>query len=225
MAFHEVQFPPEISFGAAGGPGFKTTIVTLESGHERRNIDWSAARGEWDVQHGLKSQAYIDALIAFFRAREGMAHGFRFKDWSDYQLARQTIGATDGATATFQIFKRYSSLVDYDRAIAKPVAGTVAVWVNAVAISEGGGASQFTVDPASGVITLGGTLAAQTGTAVEATCEFDVPVRGRLLTVACRPKSCSAATMHRPFAMSIVCRPYQTGLWRPFVPKSSGNRC
>ena len=180
MAFHDVQFPPEISFGAVGGPQFKTTIVTLDSGHERRNIDWSVARGEWDVQHGLKDQAAIDALIAFYRAREGMAHGFRFKDWSDYQLARQDIGTTDGAAAAFQIFKRYTSLVDYDRAIAKPVAGTVEVWVNSVAISEGAGTGQFAVDTATGIITLGSTLAAQTGTAVEAACEFDVPVRFNL---------------------------------------------
>jgi len=180
MAFHEVQFPADISFGAVGGPQFKTTIVTLDSGHERRNIDWSVARGEWDVQHGLKDQADIDALIAFYRAREGMAYGFRFKDWSDYTLARQAIGATDGSTATYQLFKRYSSLVEYDRAIAKPVAGTVQVWVNNVAIPEGAGAGEFQVDTAAGIVTLGSNLAAQTGTAVEAACEFDVPVRFNL---------------------------------------------
>lgn len=180
MAFHEVQFPADISFGAVGGPQFKTTIVTLDSGHERRNIDWSAARGEWDVQHGLKDQADIDALIAFYRAREGMAHGFRFKDWSDYVLARQAIGATDGATATYQLFKRYTSLVDHDRTIAKPVAGTLEVWVNNAAITEGAGAGQFQVDTTTGIVTLGASLAAQTGTTVEAACEFDVPVRFNL---------------------------------------------
>lgn len=180
MAFHEVQFPADISFGAVGGPQFKTSIVTLDSGHERRNIDWSIARGEWDVQHGLQDQAAVDALIAFYRAREGMAHGFRFKDWSDYTLARQNIGTTDGSTATFQIFKRYTSLVNYDRTIAKPVAGAVQVWVNNVSIAEGGGTSQFAVNTATGIVTLGSTLAAQNGTAVEAACEFDVPARFNL---------------------------------------------
>lgn len=180
MAFHDVQFPADISFGAVGGAEFKTSIVTLDSGHERRNIDWSIARGEWDVVHGLEDQADIDVLIAFFRAREGRAHGFRFKDWSDFELARQNIGATDGATATFQTFKRYTSLVNYDRTLAKPVSGTVQVWVNNVAIGEGAGSSQFTVDTTSGIVTLGSTLAAQSGTAVEAACEFDVPVRFNL---------------------------------------------
>ena len=102
MAFHEVQFPTDISFGAVGGAEFKTMIVTHDSGHERRNIDWSIARGEWDVVHGLEDQADIDALITFFRTREGRAHGFRFKDWSDFALARQNIGTTDGATAAIR---------------------------------------------------------------------------------------------------------------------------
>ncbi len=180
MAFHEVQFPADISFGAVGGAEFKTTIVTLDSGHERRNIDWSTARGEWDVVHGLQDQADVDALIAFFRAREGRARGFRFKDWSDFELARQSISTTDGSTATFQIFKRYTSLVNYDRDLTKPVGGTVGVWVNNVAITEGAGAGEFAVDTTSGIITLGATLAAQSGTAVEAACAFDVPVRFNL---------------------------------------------
>ena len=34
--FHEVQFPPDISYGASGGPGYSTTVVTTVSGHERR---------------------------------------------------------------------------------------------------------------------------------------------------------------------------------------------
>jgi len=180
MAFHEVQFPADISFGAVGGPQFKTSIVTLDSGHERRNIDWSTARGEWDVQHGLEDQAAVDALIAFYRGREGMAHGFRFKDWSDYTLARQNIGATNGSAATYHIFKRYTSLVNYDRTIAKPVAGTVQLWVNNVSIAEGAGTGQFAVSTATGIVTLGSALAAQNGTAVEAACEFDVPVRFNL---------------------------------------------
>ena len=70
--------------------------------------------------------------------------------------------------------------MNYDRTIAKPVAGTVQVWVNNVAIAEGVGAGEFAVDTATGIVTLGSTLAAQSGTTVEAACEFDVPVRFNL---------------------------------------------
>jgi uncharacterized protein (TIGR02217 family) len=72
--FHEVPFPDNIAYGATGGPEFATTVVATASGHEKRNINWTQARGRWDVASGLKKQAQIDELIAFFRARRGRAY-------------------------------------------------------------------------------------------------------------------------------------------------------
>ena len=43
-AFHEVQFPPDISYGASGGPTYATSVVTTVSGFEKRNANWSQAR-------------------------------------------------------------------------------------------------------------------------------------------------------------------------------------
>jgi uncharacterized protein (TIGR02217 family) len=77
--FHEVRFPDNIAYGATGGPEFATTVVAIGSGHEKRNVNWAEARGRWDVASGLKKQAQIDELIAFFRARRSKAYGFRFK--------------------------------------------------------------------------------------------------------------------------------------------------
>ena len=96
--FHEVRFPENIAYGATGGPEFATTVVVTGAGHEQRNIDWAEARGRWDVASGLKNQAQLDELIAFFRARKGKAYGFRFKDWTDYKATGQLIGTGDGAT-------------------------------------------------------------------------------------------------------------------------------
>ena len=90
--FHEVRFPDNIAYGATGGPEFATTVVATGSGHEKRNVNWSEARGRWDVASGLKKQAQIDELIAFFRARRGKAYGFRFKDWTDYGATGQLLG-------------------------------------------------------------------------------------------------------------------------------------
>ena len=39
MAFREIQFPTKISFGAIGGPGFSTDVVTVRSGREKRNAN------------------------------------------------------------------------------------------------------------------------------------------------------------------------------------------
>lgn len=178
MAFHEIRFPDDIAFGARGGPEFSTAVIITGGGFEQRNINWSQARRRYDVGHGVKTPAQFEVLLAFYVARQGRAHGFRFKDYADFLLGEQSIGTGDGVTTQFQIFKRYSSGgVDYDRAITKPVAGTVQVWLDALLQSEG---VDFTVDYTSGVVTFtgGGSPGEPVpGRDVRAACEFDVPVR------------------------------------------------
>jgi hypothetical protein len=107
--FHEVRFPDNIAYGATGGPEFATTVVATGSGHEKRNVNWAEARGRWDVASGLKKQAQIDELIAFFRARRGKAYGFRFKDWTDYKATGQLLGTGDAVETQFQLVKHYPS--------------------------------------------------------------------------------------------------------------------
>ena len=178
VGFHDVRLPEEIERGALGGPGFNTTVLELSSGFERRNIEWSESRGAWDVGYGLQRKSLFTPVLEFFYARRGRAFGFRFKDWTDFQMARQAVGQTDGSNATFQIFRRYpSGTFFFDRRLTKIVDATQTVWVNGVQVAEGGGAGQYQLDDATGVVTLGATLAGQSGTDVEVQCEFDVPVR------------------------------------------------
>jgi uncharacterized protein (TIGR02217 family) len=169
--FHEVRFPDNIAYGATGGPEFATTVVVTGAGHEQRNIDWAEARGRWDVASGLKNQAQLDELIAFFRARKGRAHGFRFRDWTDYQATGQLIGTGDDAETQFQLVKRYPSGTGVEvRTITKPVAGTVRIYLDGVEQLSG-----WSVDVTTGVVTFSTAPAA--GVAITADLEFDVPVR------------------------------------------------
>lgn len=178
MAFHNVRLPDDVERGARGGPRFRTTVLTLSSGFERRNIEWARTRGEWDIGYGLQTKADINDVIAFFYARQGRAHGFRFKDWTDFQITTQSIGTTDGSNATFQIFKAYTdAAATFNRILTRIVDNSVTLTVNSVTIAEGAGASQYQLNDDTGIITLGSTLAAQSGTDVAITCEFDVPVR------------------------------------------------
>ncbi|MGD9507716.1 MAG: DUF2460 domain-containing protein [Geminicoccaceae bacterium] len=169
--FHEVRFPADISYGAVGGPGWSTSVVTTVSGHERRNANWSQARGRWNVAHGLKRREQVAELIAFFRARMGRAYGFRFKDWTDHQALAQMLGAGDGATTSFQLVKRYASGGEVaTRIIAKPVAGTVKLYRDGVQATSG-----WSVDTTTGVATF--ATAPAMGVIVTADFEFDVPAR------------------------------------------------
>lgn len=171
MAFVEVQFPTDISYGSSGGPEYATDIVASLSGYEQRNVNWEQARARYNVAHGVKTKAQLDALIAFFRARKGRAHGFRFKDWTDYQATGETLGTGNGVQTQFQLVKRYvSGGVTEIRSIKKPVSGTVQVYKNAVLQTSG-----VSVDSTTGMVTF--TVAPAIGQVISASFQFDVPVR------------------------------------------------
>ena len=169
--FHEMQFPPDISYGASGGPGYSTNVITTVSGHERRNANWAAARGRWNVAHGLKKREQVAELIAFFRARKGRAYGFRFKDWTDFQAFAQLLGVGNGAATSFQLVKHYASGGEVEtRVIAKPLAGSVKIYRDGVEAITG-----WSVDTTTGLVTF--TAAPAVGVQVTADFAFDVPVR------------------------------------------------
>lgn len=178
MAFHDIRFPDSIAQGAQIIPGFNTSVILSSGGQEQRLANWAMPRRRYNVGTGLQRRSDTAALLAFFLARQGRLHSFRFKDWSDYQMARATIGTTNGALATYQIAKPYvSGPTTVTRPITRPVSGTVRCWVNAVERTLGVGATGFQVNLATGVVTIGATLAATTGQAVEVQCDFDVPAR------------------------------------------------
>lgn len=171
MSFEEVQFPSDISYGATGGPMFLTDVVTTVSGHEQRNAKWSQSRAKYNVASGIKTETQWQALISFFRARQGKAVGFRFKDWSDYKAESVQIGVGDDTTTDFQLVKIYTSgAVAVSRDITKPVAGTINIYIDAVLQSSG-----VSIDTTTGIVTF--TTAPANGEVVTADFEFDVPVR------------------------------------------------
>ena len=171
MTFHEVQFPTDIAFGSTGGPGFSTDIVTAQSGYEQRNVNWATARASYNVAHGVKATAQLTELIAFFRARQGKAYGFRFKDWADFSVTSAAIGVGDAVTTQFQLVRSYvSGAQTVVRNVAKPVSGTVVIYLAGVSQANG-----WSVDTTTGIVTF--LAAPNSGVAVTADFEFDVPVR------------------------------------------------
>ena len=180
MAFHEVRFPDNISRGARGGPERRTQIVELASGAEERNASWANSRRRYDVAYGIRRADDLAAVVAFFEARNGRLHGFRFKDWADFKSClpsqtpsptNQPIGTGNGSTTQFPLTKRYTSgAQSWTRAITKPVAGSVTIALNGTPQASG-----WSVSTATGLITF--TTAPAAGMAITAGFEFDVPVR------------------------------------------------
>jgi uncharacterized protein (TIGR02217 family) len=182
MAFHDVRFPASLSFGSIGGPERRTEIVTLVNGHEERNSPWAHSRRRYDAGLGLRSLDDVAALVAFFEARRGQLHGFRWKDWADYKSSAaraavtamdQALGTGDGVARDFALRKAYASGGEtYWRPITRPVSGTVVVAVDGRPVIE---TIDWTLAADGGIVRFADPVPA--GAAVTAGFEFDVPVR------------------------------------------------
>ena len=166
-----MRFPADISYGSSGGPEFSTDVIITHSGHEQRNINWANARAKFNVAHGVKTAAQLNELIAFFRARQGKAYGFRFKDWTDFKSVGELIGVGNAVKTQFQLVRHYTSgNVSVAREVKKPVSGSVKIYINGVELVSG-----WSVNVTSGVVTF--TVAPAVAAVVTASFEFDVPVR------------------------------------------------
>lgn len=180
-AFHEVLMPLPFALGASGGPERRVDIVALGSGHEARNTPWAHGRRRYDIGGAVRSLDELHELIAFFEARRGKLHGFRFRDPFDFKSCApsagigpedQVIGTGNGETLTFQLTRTYGSgEAAYARPIRKPVAGSVRIAVDGDEIAPG----DFAVDTTTGIVTFDVAPAAEA--LITAGFLFDTAVR------------------------------------------------
>jgi uncharacterized protein (TIGR02217 family) len=176
-AFHDVRFPLSIGLAARGGPERRTEIVTLNSGREERNAVWRDSRRRWDAAPGVRSQADLARLVAFFEARLGRLHAFRFTDPFDHGSAGpgaapgpldQVIGTGDGVSTRFQLRKAYGDGAGrWDRLITLPQ-------TDSVRVALGGVETPVSIEP-SGEIVF--DAPPPDGALITAGYRFDVPTR------------------------------------------------
>ena len=152
QAFDDISYPLPLGLDAGVSPEFSTNVAVTASGFERRNSLWADARLRFDVGPGLRSEAELAELIAFFRARRGAARGFRLRDPYDFSsngmtgaptMIDQYLGQADGLRSSFPLVKRYGGEDAQVRRITRPVAGSIKVSVNGVlssawTLGEGG---------------------------------------------------------------------------------------
>jgi uncharacterized protein (TIGR02217 family) len=113
----------------------------------------------------------MQAVLAFFEERRGRFHSFLWRDALDHSSdGLQPLGTGDGVETQFQLVKRYGASFDpYDRPITKPIAGSVQLFADGVAMPG------FDLDELSGIVTF--DVAPEGGAVLTAQFAFDVPVR------------------------------------------------
>lgn len=187
MSFDEIRLPEDIERGARGGPEFNTSVQILASGHESRNQNWARALYQWDIGYGIQDREGYIRILSFFLARRGRARGFRFKDWTDYEVDNELFGVGDGVSNEYQLSKTYTDIQNaYTRDIVKPINGTIRIFNNGVEVPT----TDYTIDYITGIVTFlerdadamamppdpGATLPALNDL-LSWTGEYDIPVR------------------------------------------------
>ena len=179
--FHNIRFPLSLAFGASGGPSRVTEITQLASGGEHRNTPHAGSRRRYNAGAGIKTLDELHDLIAFFEARMGQLHSFRFRDPLDFQSCKpsktpsatdQIIGTGDGNNTQFQLIKTYAdSGGEYKRLITKPVLDGLLLAANGAEFLP----SEYSVNGQTGQVTF--NVPPVSSAIISAGFEFDVQVR------------------------------------------------
>lgn len=195
--FYEVSFPSRIARGAEAIVRSRTSVHSAGGGQEHRAKRWSFPLREFDASRGIRNNADLELVRAFHVVMGGRHAGFRFRDFSDCTLVSQPLDTSAGGTG-FQLRKGYTAGdVTRWRAITKPVAGTLLLYLNGdyVAVINTGqtiadwvpvfgetpfgfnpeAQSYFTLDPTTGALTSSEELAEDAE--LIATCDFEVKAR------------------------------------------------
>lgn len=116
--FKNVLFPIDISYGAQSSSKFNTTIVTVDSGYEKRIANWKDALHEFNVSHNIKTEEQAKQLKKLYMQMRGALISFMFKDWTDYQvMADEGIINEDGKLTGLpylELWKKYEFTTDFD---------------------------------------------------------------------------------------------------------------
>lgn len=170
MSFIDQRLPEKYALQAVASDDWTVEIVETMNRRERRNLPSADPRRAWDLSVNAKLTAERAELHQWFMAMRGPFHAFAFRDPADYVMDRQAlVSLGDSPDVAFQLAKAYTIGAEtYRRTITKPVTSTVQVWVGGVLQASG-----WSVSRTTGIITFDDAP----GASVEASCEFDVPVR------------------------------------------------
>lgn len=202
-AFKDIHLPPKVKgYPTSAAPRFSTSIVSVASGSEDRNQNWSHPLHRYTLAEAVREHEVLEAVRKHFFAMRGPAFGFPFLDPLDFAsrdlpnanvaptvtATDQPLGTGDGLTRRFQLVKRYevTDLVSgeeatYDREITLPILATVVVALNGLPPETDdeedlpGGPYTWTVSRPGGVVEF--TPALAEGVVATAGFLFEVPVR------------------------------------------------
>lgn len=169
MTFINTRLSSRVERGFKGGPQWNTLITAMASDAEARNAEWSSPHMRFEADYAILDPQQQNEIRDAFMSLRGRRDSMRFKDWNDFQCTNQPLGTGDG-TATPRQLRRYYTFgsATLARDILLPIASTVVVKANGVAIT-------VTANDQTGLITPASAWPG--GQVITVSCEFDVRVR------------------------------------------------
>ena len=169
MTVIETRLSPQVEAGFSVVPGWNTRVITMRNGQERRNANWTMPKRRFSARYGKFTRAGRDEMLAVAMATLGQTYAFLFKDWSDYDVTGQSLGAAPSGSTAVQLVKTYTfGSQTLTRTITRPVSSTVVVY-------QAGIPKAGTVSATTGLFTP--STAWTASAALTADFQFDVPVR------------------------------------------------
>lgn len=156
------------TFGWQASPTFKTLIVPMLSGRERRNADWAYARHSYSIRFlNISKEAYRGVKQMHYVC-QGKTNCFQFKDELDFEADNEVFDTGNGVKTVFQL-RKLSAIdgVTYDRNCYVIRPGAV--------ITDNGSMVSPTIDEDRGTVTFG--VAPTSGHVLRWSGEFAIWVR------------------------------------------------
>lgn len=144
------------ALGWQGGPTYKTRIVSMATGGERRNADQARPRHAFTIPfRAIRMEDYANIKEMHLKCM-GMLNAFKFRDHLDHTAANANFGVGDGVTTKFQLGKQsVISGVPYRRdcfVILPDAVTTVNGVTTAGTIDADRGTVTFAAAPANGAV-------------------------------------------------------------------------
>ncbi len=146
MSYLDAYLEPCPGYGWQGGPEFKTQIVEMWNGRERRNAENANARHKFQSPFSNISREAYRQIKQMHLVCRGRLHAFKFRDELDYQAENEVFAAGDGAETVFQL--RKISTIDGISYIRNVYA------IEEAAISGNGTPTAVTLDADRGEVTF-----------------------------------------------------------------------
>ena len=118
ISYSKQLYSTRYSYNGTATTFLNTSVVSSESGYEKRNANWEMPLHEFSVSYDVQDENKKEYLLNFQSQHRGQAIAFKFKDWSDYVCKKEASTINKGLGLSgkpfAELYKKYSVTTDFE---------------------------------------------------------------------------------------------------------------